>query len=160
MLFTKIVVLATAGLVAANNAAPAITEAPEVRRDIGDDIETWAEDKANDAKTWAEGHASEAESWAKDKASDVKSWASEHASEAETWAKDKASHISTAIDAAETWVSTRVSSAVNEAATSTDDDDDDDDNDNDNAAVSLHGQAGAVAALVALGATAFGFIMA
>lgn len=96
-------------------------------------------------------------------------------SKGKSWVEENASHVSTAFDGAETWAasrideaSSRIQSAKDRAETAVndndDDDNDDDDNndndDNDNAAGSFKGQAGLVAAMVALGATAFGFILA
>ncbi|KAF4981510.1 hypothetical protein FZEAL_2695 [Fusarium zealandicum] len=157
MHFSKIAILASAGVVAANNAFPAITAAPEapVQRDLNDIISS-AENIGEDAKTWVE-----------DKADDVKTFAEDNASNAGTWVSDKVSDVKTAADGVETYLSTKVDAASSKIRSAADDvetrvnDNDDDDSDNaDNAAVSLRGQSAIVAAMAALGATAFGFIMA
>ncbi|SPJ79966.1 uncharacterized protein FTOL_08357 [Fusarium torulosum] len=151
MHFTKIAILATAGLVAAENAAaPEITAPAVLRRDLPGDVKSWAESKASGAnpENWIKSHASEAYEWASGKGGDAKSWA-----EQATEVKEK---YSTAVNAAESKVDaakSKASGALNDAKASASA------ANNDNAAVTLGSQAGVVAMMAALGATAFGFLL-
>lgn len=152
MLFTKVAILATAGLVAAEAAAaPEITAPAVLRRDLPDDIKSWAESKASGAnpENWIKSHASEAYEWASEKGGDAKSWA-----EQATEIKEK---YSTAVNAAESKVDaakSKASGALDDAKASASAA-----ADGDNAAVTLGSQAGVVAMMAALGATAFGFLL-
>ncbi|KAM0344550.1 hypothetical protein ACHAPU_007530 [Fusarium lateritium] len=157
MHFTKIAILATAGLVAAEQAAPQITEAAVLRRDLPDDLKSWAESKASaagghasDAEDWVKSHASEAYQWASDKGGDAKSWAGEQATDAKEKYSTAVSAAESKVDAAKSKASTALDDAKASASAAADDD---------NAAVNLGGQAGVVAMMAALGATAFGFLL-
>lgn len=181
MLFTKVSILAVAGLVAANNAninerddhpvnireaQPMITAVPMARseRDLGDvvdDVSTFidgakskAESAFNDASTAIEGAKSKAGSWISDAASHVstaidgaETWVSTKAGAAETWVSTKAGAASSAVQSAADAASSAAASASSAA-------------NNNNAAPSARdSKAGVVAAVLALGATAFGFML-
>jgi hypothetical protein len=153
MLFTKIAILATAGLVAAENAAaPEITAPAVLRRDIPDDVKSWAESKASGAnpENWIKSHASEAYEWASGKGGDAKSWAGEQATDVKEKYSTAVSAAESKVDAAKSKASGALDDAKASASAAADDD---------NAAVTLGSQAGVVAMMAALGATAFGFLL-
>ncbi|KAM0197817.1 hypothetical protein ACHAPA_003199 [Fusarium lateritium] len=153
MHFTKIAILATAGLVAAENAAaPEITAPAVLRRDLPDDIKSWAESKASGAnpENWIKSHYSEAYEWASEQGGDAKSWAGEHASDVKEKYSTAANAASSKVDAAKSKASDALSEASASASAAAD---------GDNAAMNLGGQAGVVAMMAALGATAFGFLL-
>ncbi|CAG7562822.1 uncharacterized protein B0J16DRAFT_343933 [Fusarium flagelliforme] len=148
MLFTKVAILAAAGLVAAEQAAPQVTARAVLPRDLPDDIKSWAESKAG-------GKVTDIEEWAKSNGNEIKDWASEHGGDAKSWVQSNynsaGDYIGTKLDAASTRIEGAISGASASASAAADD--------NDNAASALSGQSGAVAMLAAIGATAFGFFL-
>ncbi|GKU05056.1 hypothetical protein FLAG1_07802 [Fusarium langsethiae] len=148
MLFTKVAILAAAGLVA-SEAAPQVTQPAVLRRDLGDDLKNWAETKAGEKVT-------NVEEWAKTNADKVQQWASEEGGDAKTWVQDNysdaKSYVETKADAASTKIEAAISGASASASAAA--------NDDDNAAASLSGQSGVIAMMAAIGVTAFGFFLA
>ncbi|KAL4724796.1 hypothetical protein ACLX1H_008242 [Fusarium chlamydosporum] len=131
MLFTKVAILAAAGLVAAEQAAPQITEPAVLARDLGDDLKNWAETKAGEKVT-------NVEEWAKSNGGELQQWASENGGDAESYIKTKYSaagdYVSTKADAASTKIEGAISGASASASAAA--------NDDDNGAANLGGQAG------------------